>query len=292
MFRPLMIAVLLATSAPALARTGPEIAYSTGSEVYLVNPEGTGKVRIYRGKGNAFISSVSLRHDGGAVAFVENWVLKFMNYAANGAQMGTVFAVPGCYRQADVQYHPGGNSVIYQELCGATRLVKQIAIPTAANPNPAPSLLFENADLIDLGGWDGSGQSFVYSIANATGWELRRHFLSGEDVLVVSKSAPGSQLRYPGLSHDGTKTLASDWNDSTAGPAGTGYSSIYDTASGAVVPPANLIAGQRADYAPDDVRILYTAKDGRQRALRYRDSTGLARQIVSGTALTDADWGD
>ncbi len=291
MLRPMIIAAaLLATAAAAEARVGPEIAYSTGSEVYLVNPDGSGKVRIYRGKGNNFISSVSLRKDGGAAAFVENWVVKFINFTSTGLQQGTVRSIPTCYRSADVNYRPDGQSVVYQELCGSGRSIKLITVPSDANPNPVPQTLVSNPDVIDVGGWDSAGASFVYTISNAVGWEVRRHFVGGADVLVTSVASPGPQLRFPAISPDGSRVIASDWNGSNA-ISGTGYIDEFDSSSGAVL-RSNFVAGQRADYSPTDGRILFMAKDGRSQYLRYLDTNGLTKQIGGSGTFNDVDWGD
>jgi hypothetical protein len=290
--RIILGAALLASSGPALARVGPEIAYSSGSEIYLVNPDGSGKVRIYRGKGNSFISSVSLVKDGGGAAFVENWVVKFVSFTSTGQQVGAVRSIPTCYRSADVNYRPDRQSVVYQELCGSGRSIKLVAVPSDANPNPVPETLVSNPDIIDVGGWDGAGASFVYTLSNAAGWELRRHFVGGGDVLVASASSPGPQLRYPAISPDGLRVIAADWNGSNA-IAGTGYIDEYDSSSGAPV-RSNFITGQRADYSPysGDARILFTVKEGRSQYLRYLDSDGLTKQIGGSGTFNDIDWGD
>ena len=293
MFRSLIICALVATATPAAARVGPEIAYTINNEIYLINPGGSGKVRIYRGKGSGFIDSVSLKKDGGAIAFVDNWVLKFMSYTATGAQSGAIYSLPGCYRQANVQYHPDGNSVIYSELCNGTTYVRQVAIPTAANPKPVPQTLFDNPAIIDLGNFDASGTSFVYSISNATAWEIRRHYLTGADEVVVGKPASGPQMRDPSISHSGTRVIAAHWH-SNSGPAGTNYSSEYDVGTGTVA-RSNFITGQIGDYAPDDVRIAYRTTEGKTTYLQYLDNTGIPRRITSGSgfaAFNDIDWGD
>ena len=291
MFRTMIFAAaLLATTAAAEARVGPEIAYSTGSEIFLVNPDGSGKVRIYRGKGSNFISSVSLRKDGGGAAFVENWVVKFINFTSTGQQQGTVRSIPTCYRSADVNYRPDRQSVVYQELCGSGRSIKLIEVPSDANPNPVPQTLISNPDIIDVGGWDSDGASFVYTIANGVGWEVRRHFVGGADVLVASAASPGPQLRFPAISPDGLRVIASDWNGSNA-ISGTGYIDEYDLSSGAAL-RSNFITGQRADYSPADGRILFMAKDGRSQYLRYLDTNGLTKQIGGSGTFHDIDWGE
>lgn len=293
MKRPFLLAcVFLVPATAAQARTGPEIAYAAGSEIYLVNPDGSGKVRIYRGKGGSFISSVSLRKDGGGAAFVENWIVKFVNFTSTGQLQGAVRSIPTCYRSADVNYRPDRLAVVYQESCGSSRSIKLVAVPSDANPNPVPQTLVINPYVIDVGGWDAAGASFVYTLSNEVGWELRRHFVGGGDVLVASASSPGPQLRYPAISADGSRVLASDWNGSYA-IAGTGYVDEFDSSSGASL-RSNFITGQRADYSPyaGDARVLFTIKEGRSQYLRYLDTDGLPKQIGGSGTFNDIDWGD
>lgn len=294
MIRHILIAALLCSGTSALARVGPEIVYASGKDIHLVNPDGSGAIRIYRGRGSGFIDSVSLKKGGGTVAFVEDWVLKFIDYDASGRQVGPIRSVaPVCYRIANVNYHPDGQSVIYHESCNGIVSIKQVAVPTASNPSPQPVTLVTNPDIIDVGGFDGAGQSFVYTLTSATAWELRRYYLSGSDQLVATKAPSGPQFRHPALRHDGSLALVAHWTDSS-GPSGTGYTSEYATASGAVA-RSNFITGQRGDYAPDDIRIVFRNKEGRTTYLRFLDANGLPRPIASSTAFMafhDVDWGD
>ena len=290
MLRPLAIFLLLAATAPALGRVGPEVAYSTGKEIYLISPNGAGKLRIYQSRGNAFVSSVSLKKDGGAAALVDNWVVKFITFTASGQQIGPVRSIPTCYRSADVNYRPGVDAVIYHELCGQDHFIKLVAVPSEANPTPTPQLLVSNRYIIDVGSWDATGVSFVYTVSNEIGWEVRRHFLSGEDVLIVAKSSPGPQLRHPSMSPDGSRVLAADWNG-TNKSADTGYIDEYAVASGNSV-RSNFISGQRADHAPLDGRVVFIEKEGRTQFLRYLDTDGLTKQIGGSGIFYDVDWGD
>ena len=180
---------------------------------------------------------------------------------------------------------------MYQELCGSNRSIKLVAVPTDAAPNPLPQTLVSNPNIVDVGGWDSAGASFVYTVSSATGWELRRHFVGGDDVPVTSVTSPGPQLRYPSLSYDGLRVAAADWNGSNA-IAGTGYVDEYDSASGTSV-RSNFITGYRADYAPYplDSRVLFIAKDGRSQYLRYLDTDGIQKQIGGSGAYHDVDWG-
>lgn len=298
MFRPLMIAMLLVTgSAQAIARTGPEIAYSTATEVYLINHDGSGKVRLHRSKSNDFISSVALRPGGGMVAWVENWTLKFLEYDGAGRPTSVVRTVrPVCYRLADVHFHPDAGAVSYQEICPEGRVVKRIAVPTAANPNPTPSVLFTHADLQDLGSWDPGGLSFVYTSLTATGMELRRHFTDGTtdptSPITTTAEQNSLQLRSPDVSQDGERILIAHSPFIAACCPGPGSTSEIDAQSGTAIRP-HFIAGNKARYAPDGVRAIYIyAVSYNERYLRYIDTDGLPKQIGGKAVYWSVDWGD
>lgn len=296
MLRPFSLALLLtyASSAGAQARVGPEIAYSINNQIFLINSNGSGNVRIHRAPGNAHIDSISLRKGGGQIAFIERWVLKFMNYNDAGGQEGTVYSLPGCYRQFDVQFAPDGQSVIYGELCNGVSAIRRVAVPTPANPTPAPETLVPNVQYLDLGSFDGTGQSFVYSFETSSGYQMRRHYVDGRtdnDVAILSTPL-GSMIRNSALSHGGTKVLFADWGGSYT-TASTGYIEEYDIASGEL--RTNLQRASIGDYGPADDKILYAEKEGKTTYLRYRDASGLARNVTKSTAweaFHDVDWGD
>jgi hypothetical protein len=296
MFRTLVIAALLATSAPALARIGPEIAFTTSTEVYLINPDGSGKVRLYRSKSNDYISSIALRPDGGQIAIVENWALKFIDYSAAGRVIGTIRTIrPGCVRLADVHYHPDGNSVLYSELCASTREVKQVSVPTSANPNPAPTTHLSDPDLIDIA-WDPSGNSFVYSKLVGNQMELRRHYIDGTpdpiDPLLVSPAGATDQVRYPDVSGDGTRILYSSTPMDAGAYPGAGFTSEIDATSGVSI-RSNFISGRKARYAPDNLRIVFiVANSFNDKSIRYREANGTIRQVAGRNNYSAVDWGN
>lgn len=299
MFRTGIIFVFLASAAAAAAqaRVGPEIAYSTATEVYLVNADGSGKVRLHRSKSNDFISSIALKPGGGTVAWVENWTLKFLDYDSAGRPAGIVRTIrPVCYRLADVHFHPDAGSVSYQELCPEGRVVKRIAVPVAANPAPSPTVLFTRAGLQDLGSWDPSGISFVYSAETATGMELRRFFTDGRadpDGLITTAADQGSlQARAPDVSPDGQRILIAHSPFMAACCPGPGSTSEIDAQSGNPIRP-NFITGNKARYAPDGARAIYIhAVSYNERYLRYIDTNGLTKQIGGRAVYWSVDWGE
>jgi len=294
MLRPLIIAMLMATSAPALSRVGPEIAFSTSTEVYLVNPDGSGKVRLYRAKSNNFISSVALKPGGGSIAFVENWVLKFLDYNGAGQPVGTVRTIkPDCYRLADAHYNPDGQRVIYRDLCGGHGKVKQVTVPVSATDSPIPTVLFDDSRIQDLGPMAPDGRSFIYTLVTDTQMELRRHYIDGSsDPSDPLATASATQVRYPDISNDGARILFSNSALAAGAWPGPGYTSEINSTSGAAT-RTNFIAGRWARYAPNDPRIVYIAQQSYSEVyLRYLDTDGLPKQIGGRDNYSSVDWGN
>lgn len=291
MFRPLLVATLLSTAVmatPAAADVGPKIAYSTQTEIYLINPNGSGKVRLHRSRSNDFISSVSLRPNGGQIAFVENWVVKFMDFDASGRPVGSIRAIkPSCFRLANVRYHPNGESVLFQEYCGDKSEIKQSAVPSASNPEPVATVWFmENSSAEGLfeSAWDPSGSSIVYSRWGPNQSELRRLTLGGSDDLLFARTS--EQIRYPDVSPDGTRILISNYALATT--LGVGYTSEFNTQDGSLGPN---FKGQYARYEPNGSRVVFIDYETyNARYLRYRNPDGSPGQIGGKAVYWSVDW--
>ena len=73
MVRLALLVGLMASSASAsaLAGTAAEIAYSVGRDIYLINPDGSGKRLLYRGATRSSIFAISMKKDGGELSFEE-----------------------------------------------------------------------------------------------------------------------------------------------------------------------------------------------------------------------------
>jgi len=284
-----------AAGSPAAARVGPEIAYSTQTEVFLVNRDGSGKVRLYRSKSNNFISSVALKPGGGTIAFVEDWTLKFLDYNSAGQPVGTVRTIlPSCYRLTDVHYHPDGNSVSYREVCGENGVVKRVTVPATSSDAPVPVTLLTQASFLDLGPWDPSGNSFVYSYYTDTQVEVRRHYIDGtpNPAEPIATASGSTQIRYPDVSNSGTKMLVSDTPLAAGCCPGPGYTSELDAFSGAVL-RSNFITGRKARYSPDDSRIVFIFyKSYNERYLQYLDVDGQLKRIGGKGIYWSVDWGN
>lgn len=122
----------LATSAIAQTVGGPPIAYvkrvSNGDEIYLVNPDGTGQIRVYKARSKIQVTMLDLRPAGGEIAFTENHstlkLLAFDDYGrpsvGNPREIRRV-ASPCTVESPD--FHPTAGTLLYVEGCGRDRAV-------------------------------------------------------------------------------------------------------------------------------------------------------------------------
>lgn len=120
MFRTVIgLALLLLAPAAAQAQVGGEIAYSIGRDIYLMDPDGSGKRHVYRGAPRTVIFSISMMKGGGQMSFEEAGArtpvgrLKTIAYGATG--LGTVIRDVGSgqmYERFNVDMAPDG-SVLY-----------------------------------------------------------------------------------------------------------------------------------------------------------------------------------
>src|SRR5947209_20046810 len=111
-------AVALAAASPALAVAGgAAIAYvvssGTANDLYLSDPDGTGKVKLYSSGNKVGIIQVDIRPGGNQLAIIEQSVagglgtLKIINYSDSGVRQSvtTVDSGPSCYVNG-IDYHP------------------------------------------------------------------------------------------------------------------------------------------------------------------------------------------
>jgi hypothetical protein len=146
-------------AAPASAVIGPQIAYSTASTIFLVNPDGTGQTTLYTAPRKASISWVDLKAGGGEVAFIENYKLKILSYDDRGLPVGSARTVSfACGTILVVDHHPSDGSVIVKDGCTPQHFWRVGAGASSADPQPL--LTSSHA----LGGvvWSADGSRIYY----------------------------------------------------------------------------------------------------------------------------------
>lgn len=184
-----------------LAGVGPEIAYQeqhqNGDEIYLINPDGTGRVLVYKGATKNFVNGLDMRPGGGELAVSFRTKLFIVDYDDRGVRTGPARSIPlpnpGCTVGA-LDYHPSDGSLVMSQACGSTSY-KVYRLPPGAST-------FESTPLLDFNvptaaRWSRSGTKlyyikadqgiFAYDPSSATsaqvqpaGWGLYDLLLQGE----------------------------------------------------------------------------------------------------------------
>lgn len=146
MFRPMMIATLLAVGdASAAEAGGPEIAYvkAAGSshELYLVNSDGSSLTRLYTGARKTSLSTLDLKPGGNELAFMEGLRVKIQKFHDNGQANGVASAIPSlpCNITQSPDYHPSGDGkLVFIAACG----FGNFSVMTYKSGDAAPATLF------------------------------------------------------------------------------------------------------------------------------------------------------
>ena len=150
MLRPFTMAALLITAVGAQAQTagGPPIAYvkrvSNGDEIYLVNKDKTGLLRLYKAPSKVQITMLDLRPGGDEIAFLEGYTkLKILAFDAYGrpaqGNPRTVRTVSSPCTVESPDYHPSNGTLLFVEGCGRDRAVRTVQ-PGANTPDGAALL--------------------------------------------------------------------------------------------------------------------------------------------------------
>ena len=267
-----LLPLLVLVPDAAVAGTGGEIAYSLrgGREIYLVNPDGSGKRLLYRAPAKKTVFALDIRHDGGELSFEEvdssgqTATLKTISYGASGT--GTITRqISGGRFDSDTARD--GSLLFVDFVTGDVRL----AAPS--NSSSASVGVPHRASKVS---WlpDGSflyvslGQVWRATLDNPTGASL-----VSRDCVQTLKGA-----------HSAAEALV------TTGQA-CGDPGIYRLAVEPASIGANIVVGQDASYSPDDACFIYIAPEGRGAYLTIRrlDGTGTVR--LGGKAnYASVDW--
>ena len=150
MFRSVIAAIFLssgvAATAPAQTPGGPPIAYvkrvSNGDEIYLVNDDKTGLIRLYKAPSKITITQLDLRPGGGEIAFLEGYTkLKMMAFDDHGRPEAgnprTIRTVSSPCTVESPDYHPTDGRLLFVEGCGRNRAVRTVQ-PGSGSADDSP----------------------------------------------------------------------------------------------------------------------------------------------------------
>ena len=177
MFRPLMIATLLAAGGASAAEAGgPEIAYvkagGSSHEIHLVNADGSSLTKLYTGPRKSSLSSPDLKPGGNELAFMEGLRVKIQKFHDNGQANGSAAAIPGlpCGNTQSPDYHPSGDgTLVFIAACG----FGNFSVMTYKSGDAAPATLF-TVSASNRIRWSRTGDHLYYDEAvSPTSAEMR-----------------------------------------------------------------------------------------------------------------------
>ena len=267
MLRALLLSALITVATGAAAQTsgGPSIAYvkraNNGDEIFLVTPQNSGLIRLYKAPGKVQVTMLDLRPGGGEIAFTEGYLaLKVLAFDDLGRPLAgnprTIRRVSSPCTVEAPDYHPADRSFLFVEGCGRNRAVWRVQ-EGASSADPTP--LFSSL-AVYRARWSRLGDQIYYiglrdgASASDPTYLYRRNFISGEtqEVGVLNSWSTFDVART------GEKLF---WSN------GNATFSILDLGStGATTNAAQLLAcprGMRMSYSPDDGDFVFTSDSSR-----------------------------
>lgn len=291
MLRTFMITALLTTAASAEAQTagGPPIAYvkrlSNGDEIYLVDADKTGLIRLYKAPSKVQITMLDLRPGGGEIAFLEGYtklrMLAFDDYGrAAPGNPRTIRTVGSPCSVESPDYHPSNGSLLFVEGCSRNRAVRTVQ-PGANTPDATP--IFSGVAVFRAR-WNRLGDT-VYYIGLRDG---------------AGTSDPAYLYRRSGSADPEELGVLTSWTTFDVARVGEKIYwgsdpsfSLLDFASGSSTSDAvtlNCPSGSRMTRSPDDTQMVFQSAQARGKGNYVM--VGVTSCFADPTALTSAgSWG-
>ncbi len=275
---------------PLAASAAPTIAYtnSTGgnADLYLINPNGIGKVLLYSSPNKSNIGLVDMDPTANRLVITESGSKGFKIIAYNDAgvrQSVTSVNPDDCFVQG-IDFHPTDGSLIVSRYCQASSVLE---VRRYTSGGYDTSALFNAGDpqtnAIDTVRWLGDGSGFLLKYGSvATGGHIQRHsltnpsapvdvwfnpdFTKGYQTFDVARCAPSVAC---------SKLVASDGQNL--------FQIDFDSSGGSA--PVLLRVGVDGHYSPNNSQLLYRipAKGGQQLMI---DSATLVSKVSAGAK----DW--
>lgn len=286
MFRPLIIATLLASGASAThAQTagGPSIAYvkvSGSQEIWLVEPNGSGLRRVYVAPKKMAIGWVDLKPGGGEIAFTQFGsgqprVIKILEFDDYGIPVGQARTITGSCGVDTLDYHPSEPKLIISDFCPDNP-----RIATINTDGTGYTVLVSNGSYVNKARWLKNGLSYVYVRSGLNGGPLDICRDScNPDSGELLRTVGGNWFLDVGRTKD---TILHDFSGSPTDE--------IDATTGAVL-RAPAVEGNGAHYSPDDTSILYeTPHSARGNYLMIVGGSGIPQRLTAKGDYGPSDW--
>ncbi len=284
-------ASLALAAAPALA--APPIAYalvsSNGSQdLYLVNPNGSGKVLLYSA-GKASIGMVDMDPVANRLAIVQSNSsgFKIIDYNASGVRTNVTTVADSCQING-FDFHPSDGSLLVSEWCSAQDQL-QVRRWTNSGFDTQPLATFGSGQDSAIGQvrWLGDGSGFLINYLHSDGTTLHRRL---DRYMLGNLGAPVTVTSLPFSANADFDTARC-----TATSAGPCWALAYDDGSGNIhklhfdsmsATEDSVKAGSTPHFSPDNSQLLYRLQL-RPNMLLKVDSFSL---VAKGNVGPGIDW--
>jgi len=272
-------------SLAATSNAAPPIAYAkvgagNASEIWLVQPDGSGALRVYRGPSKVSVSDLDVRPGGGQIAFIEGiTAIKVVTYNSAGVQQ-RVEIVPqptGC-RNAGLDFKADGELLFGQSCSGGTS--RNVNIWDGSAVSTVIGNLDSQASKVR---WLRDGSGFLWETATASGLDVRKSDLGNPSswTVIWHIPYPTNTIAYFDVAHQSDAMLVS------FGSSAQVQQVPFDFAG--VGQPTVLAAAQDPHATPPDSQLLYRVQTHQGWNLVVKSGAAV-KTIASGAGVTD--WGN
>lgn len=255
----LAFAIVPAFAAPPIAYT---MANNTKSvDLFLVNPDGTGKVRLYTTAKGGSIHLLDMNPIANQLAIVESTsqhVVKVINYSAAGVA-GTITTFNDPCFISGIDFHPTNGSLLVSHWCPTTDTLEVRQWSNGAfDSQPLATFGSGQTNAIGQAHWLGDGSGFLIFFAHPEGTGQQRQI---DRYMLGTSSAPVTVVVLP-------RSAVGEFDTArcTASSTGPCWAMVYDDGANQVhkvhfdamsTTEDSVQAGASPHYSPNNSQLLY-----------------------------------
>jgi hypothetical protein len=280
------LAVIPAHAAPPIAY--PLVSSNGNQDLYLVNPDGSGKVLLYSA-GKVGIGMLDMNAAANQLAIVETGFkgFKIINYSSAGVRQ-SINPVSDTCTISGIDFHPTDGSLLVGEYCSSEDML-QIRRWTSAGFDAAPMVTFGSGQNQAIGHvrWLGDGSGFLVNYLYSDGTTLHRRI---DRYMMGTLGAPVTVTSVP-------PSANADFDTARCGGTTTGpcWALAYDDGTGHIhrlhfdsmgAMEDSVQTGSTPHFSPSNSQLLYRLQSRPNFLLKVDDFSLVAK----GNVGPGIDW--
>jgi len=256
-------ASLLLAAAPAHA--APPIAYTMANnqksvDLFLVNPDGTGKIKLYTTAKGANIRLLDMNPNANQLAILESssqHLVKIIDYDSAGVA-GTITILNDPCLISGIDFHPTDGSLLVSHWCQSTDTLEVRQWSNEAFDSQPLATFGTSSNAIGQVHWLGDASGFLIYFAHPEGTTQQRQI---DRYMIGTMSAPVTVVVLP-------RSAVGEFDTARCTTSSTGpcWAMAYDDGAGQVhkvhfdamsTTEDSVQAGSSPHYSPDNSQLLY-----------------------------------